>query len=161
MQIHCTVTAVECRIASMFDRGFLLTMQAIRRQLAAMPHDLYLIRLIHQATKRPFPGERLWTASQLMSPATIRFLRGRDREGCDVYIHRRLSSPASAGAVDPIASSESSGCFPAGATSSARRGLRLPPTAPRHTDWPADAAPWRRGIRPPDGACRSASSLPA
>ena len=71
----------------MLDRGFFLTWQAIRRQLAAMPHDLYLVRLIHHATRRAFPGERLWTAAQLTSPATIRFLRLRNREGCDVYLH--------------------------------------------------------------------------
>ncbi|HYV33118.1 MAG TPA: DNA-primase RepB domain-containing protein [Candidatus Binatia bacterium] len=70
----------------MFDRGLNLTLQAIRRQLTAMPHDLYLIRLIHHQTKRAFPGERLWTAAQLVHPATVRFLRGRNREGCDVYI---------------------------------------------------------------------------
>lgn len=70
----------------MFDRGLNLTLQAIRRQLAAMPHDLYLIRLIHHPTKRAFPGERLWTAAQLIHPATVRFLRVRNREGCDVYI---------------------------------------------------------------------------
>lgn len=51
-----------------------------------MPHSLFLVRLIHQATSRPFPGERLWTATQLLSPATVRFLRIRNREGCDVYI---------------------------------------------------------------------------
>jgi TP901 family phage tail tape measure protein len=51
------------------------TSQAIRRQLAAMPCDLYLIRLIHHATKRPFPGERLWTAVQLSSVATVRFFQ--------------------------------------------------------------------------------------
>jgi len=67
-------------------RGLFLTLQAIRRQLAAMPHDLYLLRLIHRATKKPFPGERLWTASQLTHAATVRFLRVRNREGCDVYI---------------------------------------------------------------------------
>jgi hypothetical protein len=71
----------------MLDRGFFLTGQAMRRQLAAMPHTLYLIRLIHHATRRAFPGERLWTAAQLMSAATIGFLRLRNREGCDVYIH--------------------------------------------------------------------------
>jgi len=71
----------------MFDRGLNLTVQAIRRQLAAMPHDLYLVRLIHCQTRRAFPGERLWTAAQLTHPATIRFLRVRNREGCDVYIH--------------------------------------------------------------------------
>jgi hypothetical protein len=73
------------RLAGM-DRGLWLSMQAIRRQLAAMPHSLFLVRLIHQATRRPFPGERLWTATQLLSPATLRFLRVRNREGCDVYI---------------------------------------------------------------------------
>jgi DNA primase RepB-like protein len=71
----------------MFDLGLNLTMQAIRRQLAAMPHDLYLVRLIHSHTRRAFPGERLWTAAQLSHPATIRFLRVRNREGCDVYLH--------------------------------------------------------------------------
>ncbi len=68
------------------DRGFFLTSQAIRRQLAAMPNELYLVRLIHRPTRRAFPGERLWTATQLASGAAIRFLRVRNREGCDVYI---------------------------------------------------------------------------
>jgi RepB DNA-primase from phage plasmid len=71
----------------MFDRGLNVTLQAIRRQLAAMPYDLYLVRLIHSQTRRAFPGERLWTAAQLAHPATIRFLRVRNREGCDVYLH--------------------------------------------------------------------------
>jgi hypothetical protein len=70
----------------MFDLGLNLTMQAVGRQLAAMPHDLYLVRLIHCQTRRAFPGERLWTAAQLTCPATVRFLRVRNREGCDVYI---------------------------------------------------------------------------
>ena len=70
----------------MLDRGFFLTLQAIRRQLAAMPYDLYLIRLIHHATHRAFPGERLWTATQLTRESVVRFLRSRNREGCDVYI---------------------------------------------------------------------------
>jgi DNA primase RepB-like protein len=68
------------------NRGFFLTWQAIRSQLAAMPNDLYLVRLIHHRTRRPFPGERLWTATQLACAATIRFLRIRNCEGCDVYI---------------------------------------------------------------------------
>lgn len=71
----------------MEDRSFFLTWQAVRRQLAAMPNDLYLVRLIHNLTGRPFPGERLWTAAQLTGASTIRFLRARNREGCDVYIH--------------------------------------------------------------------------
>lgn len=70
----------------MEDRGFFLTLQAIRRQLAAMPSEVYLVRLIHQRTRRAFPGERLWTAEQLGSAATVRFLRVRNREGCDVYV---------------------------------------------------------------------------
>lgn len=60
--------------------------QAIRCQLAALSHDLYLVRLIHQATRRAFPGVRLWTAAQLSSESTSRFLRVRNREGCDVYL---------------------------------------------------------------------------
>jgi len=68
------------------NRGFFLTGQAIRSQLAAMPNELYLIRLIHHQTRRPFPGERLWTSTQLVGAATIRFLRIRNGEGCDVYI---------------------------------------------------------------------------
>lgn len=71
----------------MFDHGFHLTLLAMRRQLAAMPHDLYLVRLVHYQTRRAFPGERLWTVAQLTHPATIRFLRVRNREGCDVYLH--------------------------------------------------------------------------
>lgn len=70
----------------MKDRGFFLTLQAIRRQLAAMPNELYLVRLIHRRTRQAFPGERLWTAEQLASAATVRFLRVRNREGCDVYV---------------------------------------------------------------------------
>ena len=70
----------------MEDRGFFITLHAIRRQLAAMPNDLYLVRLIHQRTRQAFPGERLWTAQQLTGAATVRFLRARNREGCDVYV---------------------------------------------------------------------------
>lgn len=70
----------------MNDRGFFLTLQAIRTQLAAMPNELYLIRLIHHPTRRAFPGERLWTAEQLGSVAIVRFLRVRNSEGCDVYV---------------------------------------------------------------------------
>jgi hypothetical protein len=69
-----------------FDRGLVLTSRAIGRQVAAMPCELYLVRLIHHATKRAFPGERLWTPTQLMNLATVRFLRVRNREGCDIYI---------------------------------------------------------------------------
>src|SRR5215472_15910447 len=40
----------------MFDRGLFLSLLAIRRQLAAMPRDLYLVRLIHHATRTAFPA---------------------------------------------------------------------------------------------------------
>jgi hypothetical protein len=70
----------------MLDRGLFISLQAIRRQLAAMPHDLYLVRLIHHDSHRAFPGERLWTAAQLTKEPTIRFLRIRNREGCDIYV---------------------------------------------------------------------------
>lgn len=70
----------------MDNRGFFLTWHAIRRQLAAMPNEVYLIRLIHHQTRRPFPGERLWSAEQLRNAVTVRFLRARNCEGCDVYV---------------------------------------------------------------------------
>ena len=69
----------------MHDVGFSLSAQALRRQLAAMPCDSYLVRLIHHCTRKPFPGERLWPATQLLLEPTIRFLRARNCEGFDVY----------------------------------------------------------------------------
>jgi len=69
----------------MDDMGFRLSLQAIRRQLAAMPCDGYLLRLIHRSTRKPLPGERLWPVAQLLLEPTIRFLRARNREGFDVY----------------------------------------------------------------------------
>ena len=81
-----TRRATEHVSAGFPDRGLFLSLQGIRRQLEAMPHDLYLVRLIHHATRRAFPGERLWTAAQLIKQSTVRFLRVRNREGCEVYI---------------------------------------------------------------------------
>jgi hypothetical protein len=40
----------------MFDFGLFLTCQAISRQLAAMPNEFYLIRLIHFLTRRAASG---------------------------------------------------------------------------------------------------------
>ena len=51
-----------------------------------MPNELYLLRLIHSNTGRPCPGARLWTATML-SHATVKFLRARNREGYDLYLH--------------------------------------------------------------------------
>lgn len=70
----------------MTDDGVMLTTQAIRRQLAAMPHPLYRILLINSWAGRSVPAERVWTASQLLDPGTIAFLRVRNRDGCDVYM---------------------------------------------------------------------------
>ena len=71
----------------MIDRGFTLTLQAVRRHLAAMPYQLYQIRLIHSQTRRAMPGQRLWTDIELLKPETIRFLRANNSQGYDVYIH--------------------------------------------------------------------------
>ncbi|MEK7992186.1 MAG: DNA-primase RepB domain-containing protein [Planctomycetota bacterium] len=68
-----------------WDRGLWLSRHALSRQLAAMPCDRYLIRLIHYHTRRAFPGQRLWTAAQVTSEPMVRFLRARNRDGFDVY----------------------------------------------------------------------------
>ena len=69
----------------MFDRGFFLTLHAIRRQLACMLH-FYFIRMIHGCTRRPAPGEGLWTAAELMRAAVVRFLRTRNGHGFNLYL---------------------------------------------------------------------------
>ena len=84
------------------DRGLFVTLQAIRRQLGAMPCELYLVRLIHHASRRAFPGERLWTATQLTQASVVRFLRIRNREGCDCLKKgRRPSAVHSPGLKSP------------------------------------------------------------
>ena len=50
-----------------------------------MPCERYLIRLVHHATRKAFPGARLWTASQLRDEVALRFLRARNRDGYDIY----------------------------------------------------------------------------
>jgi hypothetical protein len=50
-----------------------------------MPRGLYEVRLIHSDSRQAYPGVRQWTASQLCEPATVGFLRIRNREGYDVY----------------------------------------------------------------------------
>jgi DNA primase RepB-like protein len=69
----------------MVDYGLSLSLAAIHRQLAAMPWERYLIRLIHHHSRRPFPGSRLWTAAQLAQESIVKFLRARNRDGYDVY----------------------------------------------------------------------------
>jgi hypothetical protein len=67
------------------DRGLGVSLAALRRQLAAMPCRLYEVRLIHSGSRQPYPGVRQWSRSQLSDPATVGFLRIRNREGYDVY----------------------------------------------------------------------------
>ena len=67
------------------NRGLMLSLAAVHRQLAAMPCPLYEVRLIHSVSRKPYPGVRQWTSFQLADPATVRFLRIRNREGYDVY----------------------------------------------------------------------------
>jgi len=71
----------------MTDRGFTLTLQAVGDQLAAVPYSLYQVRLICSQTRRPLPGQRLWSEGELLRPETIRFLRAYNCRGYDVYIH--------------------------------------------------------------------------
>jgi len=80
------------------DRGFFLTLQAMRRQLAAMPCDYYQIRLIHGTTRKPFPGDRVWSAVQLTHGAMVAFLRLRNREGYDIFFHP-FAGPRNAGYI--------------------------------------------------------------
>jgi hypothetical protein len=67
------------------DRGLWVSVSVLRRQLTALPCALYEVRLIHSGSHQPYPGVRRWTASQILDPATVRFLRIRNREGYDVY----------------------------------------------------------------------------
>jgi RepB DNA-primase from phage plasmid len=67
------------------DRGRMMSLALLRRQLAAMPCRLYEVRLIHSVSRQPYPGLRQWTATRLSDSATMGFLRIRNREGYDVY----------------------------------------------------------------------------
>ncbi len=66
--------------------GLNLTRRAVDRQLAAIPCPLYEIRLVHGATRRPWHGERLWSADRILDERTIKFLRVRNRDGYDIYL---------------------------------------------------------------------------
>lgn len=70
----------------MFDHRLALTLDAVRRQLHAMPWHRYELRLIHHATRRPWPGRRLWSAAQILDLATVKFLRWLNRSGYDIYL---------------------------------------------------------------------------
>src|SRR5260370_23452608 len=68
------------------ERGLFITLHAISRQIAAMPNEFYLLRLIHSVTRCCCPGERLWTANQFSQAPIVSFLRRRNREGFDIYL---------------------------------------------------------------------------
>jgi RepB DNA-primase from phage plasmid len=80
------------------DRGFFITLLTVRRQLAAMPSDLYQLRLIHHHTRKPVPLQTVWTAPQLAQPAFIRLLRFHNAQGSDVYL-RPYAGPQNAGYI--------------------------------------------------------------
>jgi hypothetical protein len=68
----------------MSARGLELTLAAIRAQLAAIAWPRYELRLI-DGQRRQCLATRYWTATQLLDPDAVRFLRAHNREGCDVY----------------------------------------------------------------------------
>jgi hypothetical protein len=70
----------------MFDLALFLTCQAISRQLAGMPNEFYLIRLIHAVTHRPAPGRLLWTAQELARAPVVCSLRARNELGFNIYV---------------------------------------------------------------------------
>ena len=82
-QATVTTTSLGNRMGE--DRGLWVSVSVLRRQLTALPCALYEVRLIHSGSHQPYPGVRRWTASQILDPATVRFLRIRNREGYDVY----------------------------------------------------------------------------
>lgn len=71
-------------LSSMLDSES-LTQQAIRRQLAAMPTKLYLIRMIHSVERKPAPAKSLWTAEELARDRVVRSLRADNRRGFNVF----------------------------------------------------------------------------
>ena len=75
----------------MSARGLELTLAAIRAQLAAISWPRYELRLI-DAQRRQCLATRYWTATQLLDPDTVRFLRAHNREGCDVYFRPHAAS---------------------------------------------------------------------
>ena len=64
--------------------GLELTLAALRTHLAAVAWPRYEVRLIDSA-QRACCATRYWTAGQLLAPTTARFLRARNRAGCEVY----------------------------------------------------------------------------
>src|ERR1022692_2037247 len=84
--MHCTAIRLAAKCI-MFDQGFFLSWQAVRRQLAAMPNDLYLVRLIHQTTGPWWPGgsepdANPWAYARCRAPDQSRPPAGLDSSQC-------------------------------------------------------------------------------
>jgi hypothetical protein len=79
----------------MSEHGLELTMAALRTHLAALPWPRYELRLI-DTDRRRCVATRYWAATQLLDAAVVRFLRARNRQGCDVYF-RPYAAAESAG----------------------------------------------------------------
>jgi hypothetical protein len=78
----------------MSERGLDLTLTAVRAHLTSMAWPRYELRLI-DTHRRRCVATRYWRAAQLLEPDTVRFLRARNREGCEVYFrpHASTESP--------------------------------------------------------------------
>lgn len=68
-----------------------MTLASLRAQLASIAWPRYELRLI-DAQRRQCLANRYWTATQLLAPETVGFLRGHNREGCDVYFRPYAAS---------------------------------------------------------------------
>jgi len=75
----------------MSAHGLELTLASLRAQLASIAWPRYELRLI-DAQRRQCLATRYWTATQLLNPDTVRFLRGHNRQGCDVYFRPHAAS---------------------------------------------------------------------
>jgi hypothetical protein len=75
----------------MSGRGLELTLASLRAQLASIAWPRYELRLI-DAHRRQCLATRYWTAIQMLDPDTVRFLRGRNQAGCDVYFRPHAAS---------------------------------------------------------------------
>lgn len=65
------------------DRGVSLTCRAIYLALRALAAPSFELRLIHETSRAPYPGRRIWPAPLIIRAAS--FLRLRNKEGYNVY----------------------------------------------------------------------------
>jgi hypothetical protein len=67
------------------------TLASLQAQLSCVAWPCYELRLI-DAGRRQCLATRYWTAAQLLRPGPVRFLRARNRDGCDVYFRPYAAS---------------------------------------------------------------------